>query len=193
MQLLVRASGVSEKVAAGIAEAYPNAMAWSSLSEAGLRRLGASASQAKRLAAIFELCRAASSPGPWTPHLRRPAHLADYIRRIAGSDEQENFIAVLLDSRQKIIDVLLITRGTMSQVDVHPRELFKDAIRLRAHSMLIAHNHPSGESDPSEADLELTNRMAEVGKLVGIPVLDHLVVTPSDFFSLAAHGMMPSM
>jgi DNA repair protein RadC len=78
----------------------------------------------------------------------------------------------------------------MAQVDVHPRELFRPCIREGIHSVILAHNHPSGDCEPSEADVELTKRMCEVGRLVAIPVLDHLIVTDSEHCSLAALGFV---
>ncbi len=97
----------------------------------------------------------------------------------------------MLNSRQRVIEAQVIGIGSLAQVDVHPRELFRPAIRLGAHSVIVAHNHPSGDPEPSDSDVQLTHRMAEAGLLVGIPVLDHVVVTPHDSVSLAQLGLVP--
>lgn len=107
---------------------------------------------------------------------------------IEKNPEQEHFIAFLLNARQKILAERVIAVGALSQVDVHPRELFRDAIRMVAHSIIMAHNHPSGDTEPSAADYELTRRMIQAGKLLGIPVLDHVIVTDSATVSLASLG-----
>ncbi len=188
-RLIQRASGSSEKTANRIAQAFPSGYGIATATKAALRQLGATAKQADRLEAAFELCReAAEGVGERHGVLREPADVASYIQRVIGPSEQERFIAILLDSRQKVIDARELGRGSLAQVDLHPRELFRDAIRLRAHSLILAHNHPSGDPEPSKADFELTERMVETGKLVGIPVLDHLVTTDRDFVSLAERG-----
>jgi len=124
--------------------------------------------------------------------VRTPSDAAALVREhIDAVDlEQEHFWVLLLNARQKVIKRVLVAVGTVSQVDTHPRDIFREAIRLNAHSIILAHNHPSEDPDPSNADIELTSRMVEVGKLVGIPVLDHVIVTGGDFCSLAAPGLL---
>ena len=81
--------------------------------------------------------------------------------------------------------------GSVSSVEVHPREVFRPMVRAGLHSVIAVHNHPSGDPSPSEADLELTRRLADVGVLLGIPLLDHLVVTATEVVSMAALGLLP--
>jgi DNA repair protein RadC len=85
-----------------------------------------------------------------------------------------------------------IAVGSLAQVDVHPREVFRPLVRSGMHSVILVHNHPSGDVEPSDADLELTRRLSDVGRLVGIPVLDHLVVTRTDSISMATLGLLPT-
>ena len=126
-----------------------------------------------------------------TAQIRDQTGAAAAIRlACAANPEQEAFVAVLLDSRQRTLAVRVIALGSLAQVEVHPRELFRDAVRMAAHAMIIGHNHPSGDPRPSDADHALTRRMVDAGKLLGIPVLDHLVVTPTDLVSFAAMGML---
>lgn len=126
-----------------------------------------------------------------SPRIADPAQALVAIRAAcAERPEQESFVAVLLNARQKVLATRVVHVGTLSQVDVHPRELFRDAVRMAAHSLIMAHNHPSGDPRPSEGDISLTRRMVEAGEILGIPVLDHIVVTDHDACSLAALGLV---
>jgi DNA repair protein RadC len=127
-----------------------------------------------------------------TSRIGDPDKVVRFLRQAIGRKQQEWFAVILLDARQRVIDILGVSIGTLASVDVHPREVFREAVRRAAHSILIAHNHPSGDAEPSDSDVHLTHRMSEVGKLVGIPVLDHLILTPTGSVSLAAMGLVPN-
>jgi DNA repair protein RadC len=100
--------------------------------------------------------------------------------------EQECMWVVAFNSRLKPISVREIARGSVSDVAVHPREVFKHALRANAHSVCVAHNHPSGREYPSPADDELTERLATAGRLMGIPVIDHVILTADTHYSYAS-------
>jgi DNA repair protein RadC len=100
------------------------------------------------------------------------------------SSSQENFVVVTLDGNNQVIKVHPVTVGLANQSQIHPRETFHVAIADRAVSILIAHNHPSGNLEPSESDLAATRRLSEVSRTVGIPILDHLIVCESGVLSL---------
>lgn len=120
--------------------------------------------------------------------VRSPCVGAAEIRRVcAEHPEQESFVVVALDSRQRVLYARVTALGSLAHVDVHPREVFRDAVRASAHSIVIGHNHPSGDPEPSAADRDLTRRMAAAGQLIGIPVLDHVIVTKLDHYSFAAY------
>lgn len=108
----------------------------------------------------------------------------------ARAMEQEHFWVVWLNARQQPLGHELIAKGSLSQVDVHPRSVFRSAVRMNVHAMIIVHNHPSGDPKPSESDIALTRRMRDAGELMGIPILDHLIVTGTDFVSLASLGLV---
>lgn len=97
---------------------------------------------------------------------------------------QENFVVVTLDGNNQVIKVHPVTVGLANQSQIHPRETFHPAIADRAVSILLAHNHPSGNLEPSESDLAATRRLVEVSKTLGIPILDHLIVSDGGFLSL---------
>lgn len=100
------------------------------------------------------------------------------------SSSQENFVVVTLDGNNQVIKVHPVTVGLANQSQIHPRETFHPAIADRAVSILLAHNHPSGNLEPSESDLAATRRLVEVSKTLGIPILDHLIVSNGGFLSL---------
>jgi len=95
-----------------------------------------------------------------------------------------------LDARNRPIGANTVSIGSVSASLVHPREVFKFAILANASSLILAHNHPSGDVSPSRDDIELTRRLVEGGTLIGIDVLDHLVLSDGDFLSLKEKGLM---
>lgn len=122
---------------------------------------------------------------------QRPAEVVDgpqAVLRLLGPrlamEAQETFWTVALDARGRPLAVRCVARGTLTACLVHPREVFAPAIRCRAHALVLVHNHPSGDPEPSLEDAQLTTRLVEVGQLVGIPVVDHVVVGRGGFRSL---------
>lgn len=103
---------------------------------------------------------------------------------------KEHVVALLLDNRHRLIRLAPIAIGSLSASLVHPRELFKEAIAASAAAVLVAHNHPSGDPEPSAHDLELTRRLAEAGALLGIEVVDHLIIAAQGVVSLRALGVL---
>ena len=103
--------------------------------------------------------------------------------RFAGL-EQEVVVVVAINARGAVIEEIEVARGTLARVDVHPRDVFRPLIKLSAACGVVAHNHPSGDPTPSDQDLDLTHRLRACGQLVGIPILDHVVITDDDFASI---------
>lgn len=103
-----------------------------------------------------------------------------YIR----DKKQEYCVCLTLDGANRLIENRIITIGTLTNSLIHPREIFADAITDRAASIIIAHNHPSGNLEPSDADIAVTERIKEAGELLGIELLDHLIVTKLEFTSI---------
>lgn len=97
---------------------------------------------------------------------------------------QETVMLLTLDGNNQVIKSHIITKGLVNQSQIHPREVFRNAILDNAVSIMLAHNHPSGNMEPSESDLVATRRLKEVGQTVGIPLLDHLIVGPLAFCSI---------
>lgn len=104
---------------------------------------------------------------------------------------QESFHILILDNKHRTLKMNMVTTGTLNQSLVHPREVFAPAIQLRAAAIILVHNHPSGDPEPSPQDFEITKRLAEVGTIVGIKVLDHVIVGKSSYYSFMDEGTMP--
>jgi len=104
--------------------------------------------------------------------------------------KQEHFVILTLDGGHHLIGRHTVFIGTLNYSLVHPREVFAEAIGDRAAAFIAVHNHPSGLAEPSENDIALTRRLVEVGKLVGIELLDHVIITKNGHYSLNAHGMI---
>lgn len=111
------------------------------------------------------------------------------VRDQLERETRELFVVLLQDVRKRLICTELVAIGTLSQVMVHPREVFHPAIRHKAASMILAHNHPSGDPTPSPQDRHLTTTLIEIGQLLGIPVVDHLVIGHNTFVSLRELGL----
>src|SRR3989338_7203748 len=163
------------------------------IAEASIEQLrtvrGIGSAKAVQLKASVELARRAWKVPQTRPQAVETAEAAEAILRPALVDKKkEHFVALLLDSRHQLIRLESIAPGSLSASLVHPRELFKEAIAASAAAVIIAHNHPSGDPEPSAHDLVLTKRLAQAGRLLGIEVLDHLIVASRGTVSLKARG-----
>jgi DNA repair protein RadC len=115
--------------------------------------------------------------------IRTPKDALPALAEIRNSP-QEIFMVLDLDGNHQIIEARKVTVGLANQSQIHPRETFRSAIQSNAASILVAHNHPSGNLEPSESDLAATRRLVEVSKIIGIPILDHVIVSSEGFVSL---------
>lgn len=108
-----------------------------------------------------------------------PRPVAELLFELVGRETQECFVALLLDGKHKLSGIAQVSRGTLTASLVHPREVFSPAIRELAAAVVVAHNHPSGDPEPSAEDLAVTERLRQAGEVLGIPLLDHVVVGSS--------------
>ncbi|NVB39267.1 DNA repair protein RadC [Pseudenhygromyxa sp. WMMC2535] len=127
---------------------------------------------------------------PWGRQLRSPREVETFLRSLLQGATQEHFMIVGLDARQRVRMVRTVGVGSLSRVEVHPREVFRPLLRAGMHSCMIVHNHPSGDARPSEADIDLTERLVDIGLFLGVPVLDHVVISDRGFVSLAELGLV---
>ena len=112
----------------------------------------------------------------------------EHFNNLFYSKKQEYFYCIYLDNRKKVIDVKLLFIGTLNQSLVHPREVFKEAVLLSASSIICIHNHPSGNIVPSKDDINLTERLMNVGLLMGIKVIDHIIIGNDEYYSFVENG-----
>lgn len=115
--------------------------------------------------------------------LNNSTKVFEYFKDILMYEKQENFIAIYLDSKSRLISYKLLFKGTLNASFVHPREIFKYAFLESAYSIIIIHNHPSGEVDPSSPDIELTNNLFNISKVIGIPIVDHVIIGKTKYYS----------
>ncbi|MHC5034243.1 MAG: RadC family protein [Planctomycetota bacterium] len=148
----------------------------------------AKAAQIKAALAIAR--RYASQKMPAGTEITGSEQLFRYMREKLYGLKKEHFYALMLDTKHRIIREDRVAVGSLSESIVHPREVFKPAIRESAAKVIFAHNHPSGNPEPSPQDRRLTARLVEAGRLVGIPVLDHLIVGDETYYSFAEHGLL---
>ena len=119
-----------------------------------------------------------------------PADTGDFLRLKLGTLEHEVFAVVFLDNRHRLIEYRELFRGTIDNTTVYPREVAKEALALNAAAVILAHNHPSGVAEPSQADELITHRLKDALAIVDIRVLDHLIVAGAQVVSLAERGVL---
>lgn len=179
-KLLARFGGVAEIAAALPAEVVEV------VGERAAERVGAAFRLGSRVTALREFRHILDSP----------AAAAAYLRERWRGQMQEELRIFLLDVKNRIIREESVTMGLLDRSQAHPREVFRAAIRYGAARVLLAHNHPSGDPAPSQADLQLTRELTAAGKLIGIQVIDHVIVgTPSldrphDYYSFREQGLL---
>jgi DNA repair protein RadC len=134
----------------------------------------------------------------WPPHtgardrpkLGSPRQLATYLLPQYGVAAVEQFGIVMLDSKQRLLRIKIVSIGSLDATVVHPREVFREAASASAAAIVLFHNHPSGDPTPSKEDLQLTARMVEAGDIMGIEVVDHLILAEQRYFSLMEAGRL---
>lgn len=122
--------------------------------------------------------------------IKDPQSVVKAIRASIKDKAKEHFKLILLNARNKIIGISTISIGSLNASIVHPREVFKDAIIHGAYSVVLAHNHPSGDTEPSEDDLMITKKLVESGKILGVEVIDHLIICKNNFYSFKERGLI---
>ena len=125
--------------------------------------------------------------------LDNPQRVADMLRLQLGHETVEVSLALLLDNQNRLISQIELSRGTVAENTVYIREVVRHALMHHAAALIVAHNHPGGSSEPSQADLAFTRRLAEALALVDIRLLDHFIVTSRQTVSFAQAGWMPSL
>ena len=157
---------------------------------------GIGLAKAVQLKAAFALASRLPATREARPMLRTPRDVADRLREEMQHFEVEEFHVLLLDTKNRLIRDVKVSKGTLNASLVHPREVFREAIRAGAASVILVHNHPSGDPTPSGDDLRITRELVEAGRVLKIEVLDHIIVgkrdsgRTEDFTSLKEMGLI---
>jgi len=104
--------------------------------------------------------------------------------------KKEVFITLLVDTKLKLIKEVKVSEGTLNQSLIHPREIFKEAVKESAYAVILIHNHPSGDPTPSEQDIEITKKLKKVSEILEIPILDHVIIGSGKYFSMKERGII---
>ncbi|BAB62459.1 JAB domain-containing protein (plasmid) [Clostridium perfringens] len=122
--------------------------------------------------------------------IKKPEQVFEVVKNFLGEVDREYLIVIVLDVKNKINSISVASVGTLNSSIVHPREVFKTAILANGASIILAHNHPSGDTSPSKDDINITTRIKECGVLMGIELLDHVILGDEKFISLKNEGII---
>jgi DNA repair protein RadC len=152
---------------------------------------GVGPAKAVKLAAAFELSkRIKAEPFSSKKIFRTPDDVANYYIPGFQGERVETFLTLLLNSTNQVFREVEVAKGTLNSSIVHPREVFRVAITESAAAIILIHNHPSGNSEPSKEDLLITKQLVEAGKIIDIKVLDHIIIAGDSFTSFAQKGII---
>ena len=155
------------------------------------RTRGVGSAKAARLLAAFELAsRMLLEQRPALPRVRAPEDVVSLLSPRLRDLTVEEFHVLALDSQSRVRREILVTRGLLNSALVHPREVFRAAIAEAAAGIIVVHNHPSGDPTPSPEDRAVTRQLAEAGKLLDLPLYDHVILAGDRFLSFVAAGML---
>ena len=125
-------------------------------------------------------------------HITSPGDVIPFVNHYAMSDK-EHFLAVTLNGGHNIIQIHVVSIGTTNTAFAHPREVFYEAIKENATAIIVCHNHPSGAVEPSGEDLECTRKLLDASEIIGIPILDHVIISCNSYFSFMEHGLFKKL
>lgn len=151
---------------------------------------GIGPSKASGIIAAVELGRRVSISEESKFKINSPTDVSNYLMKEFGDLKKEHFNIVMLDNKNYIIEVHNVSIGSLNSAIVHPREVFKNAVRRSSASIILAHNHPSGNTSPSAEDISITKRLVECGDIMGIKVLDHIIVGKNEYFSFKEQSII---
>jgi DNA repair protein RadC len=153
---------------------------------------GVGLAKAAQIKAAFELGKRQDleSEETYPDPIKDPQSLVKAVRKDIQDKAKEHFKIAILNTRNRITRILNVSVGTLNASLVHPREVFRDAVTHSASSIILVHNHPSDDREPSDDDVTLTRRLVDAGRLMGIEVLDHIIVTRNGYTSFKERGLL---
>ena len=196
LQLILGRGVVGESVAVTAQKLLAQFGSLQKLSEASIEELssikGIGLAKAAQIKAAFEISRRLSTQAPTykSKELTDPEKVYRLVKSKLNDYHKEHFYIIALNSRN--YSIAEVSVGSLNESVVHPREVFAEAIKSKAASVILVHNHPSGDPEPSQDDLEITQRLLEVGKIIGIEIIDHLIISQQSYFSFKKHQLLES-
>jgi DNA repair protein RadC len=188
-RLVADVLGTTGERAAEVLQALGGLEGLAHASEPDLLAVSLSRTRARLVHAAFELGRSSIGERPQIgKRLSGSSDVWVHMRARLSGVPVEEFWAIALDVRHRVVLDTMVARGSLTGVEVHPRDVFRALIKAGAAAVIFCHNHPSGDPSPSRQDIELTARLREVGETCGIAVLDHVVVGSSGYVSLSEQG-----
>lgn len=151
---------------------------------------GISNAKAAKILACSEMSKRIKTINNSAKRLDAPTKVAELVMEEMRYYKQEHFRIAKIDTKAKIVGIKEISIGSLNSTLVHPRDVFCDAIQTRCSSIILIHNHPSGEVKPSKEDINLTTRLQQAGKIIGIKVVDHIIIGDGVYFSFLEHNYM---
>jgi DNA repair protein RadC len=151
---------------------------------------GVGRAKARQIAATLKLSQIISAPTPSVKTIRSPMDVYKLLEPEFRHLKQEQFVCLFLNTKNGVLGKEVISIGSLNACIVHPREVFRPAIKRSCASVICAHNHPSGNPDPSPEDISITRRLVEAGTIIGIEMLDHVVIGNYKYTSLKEQGLM---
>ncbi|MEK4157876.1 DNA repair protein RadC [Paenibacillus sp. FSL E2-0230] len=172
-------------------ERFPTASELMDVSEQQLVSIkGIGKGKARQITAMLKLAKALTYPEQSNNAIRSPKDVYNLLEPELRFEQKEHFICLFLNTKNRLIFKEVISIGSLNAAIVHPREVFHAAIRRCSASLICAHNHPSGDPEPSIEDVNLTKRLLAAGEIIGIEVLDHVIIGGNRFYSLKERGLI---
>ncbi|NTZ18847.1 JAB domain-containing protein [Paenibacillus sp. JMULE4] len=170
---------------------FPSIVDLMSVTEQELMQIkGIGKVRARQILAALELAKKLNVPAEAPYIIRCPQDVATLLIPEMRYLQCEHFVVLFMNIKNGVIAKETISIGSLTASIVHPREVFKAAIKRSSASIIVAHNHPSGNPTPSPEDIQITKRLVEGGSIIGIDVLDHIIIGGDQFYSLKEHGLM---
>lgn len=164
----------------------------SAISKAGLREIaiekGLGLKKAVKIQAAFEIGKRVITDVTDLKHISSPNAVWNLLLPEIACLQKEEFRVLVVNNKNMLLKKIIVSVGTITEAIVHPREVFRDAIKEAGSGIIVTHNHPSGNASPSKQDIDTTKRLVEAGKIVGIPLLDHIILTNASYYSMKENG-----
>ena len=150
---------------------------------------GIGKAKASKILSVFELCKRLKSEKTDKNNIRSAKNIFNLMSYISY-EKQEHLVVVFLDSKNNVIGKKVVFKGTINETIIHPREIFREAIKHSSNSIIIVHNHPSGDPSPSDEDKKVTLKIKDASLIMGIYLLDHVIIGQKTYFSFKDQGLI---